>query len=187
MKLSSFDGTLVRVTTTDGDVFEGECTWNSAEWGEIEYGRREELLDIDHWLFFADDIKTVERIAPKETYIWKNRTEHCMRLNPAPYRMIEKGEKNIELRLYDEKRQKISPGDVIRFENTEDGTEVLHVVVQELYRFESFAELYRSLPLTACGYTAENAAAAKAEDMEQYYSPEEQKRFGVVGIRVQLI
>ena len=35
---------------------------------------------------------------------------HEMRLDPAPFRMIKRGEKTIELRLYDEKRRKIAVG-----------------------------------------------------------------------------
>ena len=50
--------------------------------------------------------------------------------------------------------------------------------------FSDFAELYRKLPLLECGYTKENVAAATPKDMEQYYPPEKQAQFGVVGIRV---
>lgn len=41
--------------------------------------------------------------------------KHCMKLNDNPFAAIEKGEKTIELRLYDEKRKKINVGDEIEF------------------------------------------------------------------------
>ena len=53
-----------------------------------------------------------------------------------------------------------------------------------LHRFRNFAELYASLPLLSCGYTEETIGKARPEDMEQYYSLEEQASCGVVGIEV---
>ena len=47
--------------------------------------------------------------------------EHIMKLHPRPFAKIKDGSKTIELRLYDEKRQRISVGDTLRFVNTENG------------------------------------------------------------------
>lgn len=110
--------------------------------------------------------------------------EHTMRLNPVPFAMIKSGQKTIELRLYDEKRQKIAPRDTIHFHNTADPDQTILATVQELYVFSDFAELYNKLPLLECGYTKENVAEATPKDMEQYYPLEKQSQFGVVGIRV---
>jgi ASC-1-like (ASCH) protein len=41
--------------------------------------------------------------------------EHILKLKPKYFNYINKGTKIIELRLYDEKRQKISIGDTIIF------------------------------------------------------------------------
>lgn len=106
-----------------------------------------------------------------------------MKLNPAPFEMIKSGQKTIELRLFDEKRQQIKSGDMIVFANTTTG-EVLNTTVVNLHLFNSFEELYKSLPLLECGYTTENIGDAKPSDMEQYYSVEEQKKYGVVGIEI---
>ena len=108
-----------------------------------------------------------------------------MKLNPAPFEMIKSGQKTIELRLFDEKRQQIKSGDMIVFTNTTTG-EVLNTTVVKLHLFNSFEELYKSLPLLECGYTTENICDAKSSDMEQYYSVEEQKKYGVVGIELYL-
>lgn len=40
---------------------------------------------------------------------------HKMNLFPEPFEMISSGQKTIELRLNDEKRQKIQIGDIIEF------------------------------------------------------------------------
>ena len=50
---------------------------------------------------------------------------HEMTLFPRPYASIVSGQKTIELRLYDEKRQSIHIGDQIRFTNTEDTNDTL--------------------------------------------------------------
>lgn len=109
--------------------------------------------------------------------------DHEMKLNPAPFAMIKSGKKTIELRLWDEKRQKIHPGDIITFTNTAT-REKLRATVEKLHLFRSFEELYQALPLLQCGYTQEDIHTARPSDMEQYYSAEEQKRCGVVGIEL---
>lgn len=109
-----------------------------------------------------------------------------MKLNPAPFEMIKSGQKMIELRLYDEKRQLINVGDEIVFTNTFTG-ETLQTKVLNLHRFDSFADLYKSLPLLKCGYTSENVGSATPADMEQYYSVDEQNKCGVIGIEIKVL
>lgn len=108
---------------------------------------------------------------------------HKMKLNSAAFEMIKSGEKTIELRLFDEKRQQVKVGDKILFTNIANG-ETLYTTVVKLHRFNTFNELYKSLPLLKCGYTFENVDKATPSDMEQYYSVEEQRKFGVVGIEI---
>ena len=85
--------------------------------------------------------------------------------------------------MYDEKRRKIKAGDDIVFTNTENG-EKLCAAVKKLHLFDSFEELYKTLPLLQCGYTAEDIDTAQPSDMEQYYSAEEQSKYGVAGIEL---
>ena len=109
-------------------------------------------------------------------------TTHSMGLNPGPFEAIRSGAKTIELRLYDEKRRRIRPGDRIVFTDTADESRTLPAEVRELLVFPSFEELYAALPLTACGYSEAELPGASPRDMEVYYSPEQQRRYGVVGI-----
>ncbi len=108
---------------------------------------------------------------------------HNMKLQPEPFEMIKSGQKTIELRLFDEKRRQIRIGDRIVFANTATG-ERLGATVVALHLFDSFAQLYQALPLLQCGYTEETVQKAHPADMECYYSAEEQKRYGVVGIEL---
>lgn len=111
---------------------------------------------------------------------------HEMKLAPSPFEMIKSGEKTIELRLYDEKRKAVSIGDAIEFTNTESG-EKISARVKAIYVFDSFAELYDSLPLEKCGYKKEELATASPCDMDRYYPAEEQKNTGVCGIEIKRI
>ena len=108
---------------------------------------------------------------------------HEMKLNSAPFEMIKSGEKTIELRLYDEKRRQVKVGDKIIFTNNTTG-ETLNTTVAKLHRFDSFEELYKTLPLLKCGYTAESVDNAGPDDMKKYYSEAQQKKYGVVGIEL---
>lgn len=45
--------------------------------------------------------------------------------------------------------------------------------------------MYQELPLLKCGYTEENLATAKPEDMEKYYSKEKQVQYGVVAFEIE--
>ena len=108
---------------------------------------------------------------------------HEMNLRPKPFESIASGRKTYELRLHDEKRRLIRVGDEILFTCTADERTVL-TRVTGLYPFDDFTELYASLPLLQCGYTPENVSRAEPKDMEAYYPPEKQARYGVLAIGI---
>lgn len=109
---------------------------------------------------------------------------HYMNLKKQPFEMIKSGYKTIELRLFDEKRALININDEIIF-NCEN--ETLTVKVLALHRFNDFSELYKSLDLLKCGYLPEELASASPDDMNEYYPPEKQAKYGVLGIEIELI
>ncbi len=112
---------------------------------------------------------------------------HYMNLLPHAFSCIANGTKTIELRLNDKKRSLINVGDKIHFTNTEDNNKTLLVKVVALHSFKNFTELYKGLNLLKCGYTIDNIAQAKPEDMDSIYSPERQIQYGALGIEIQLI
>ena len=109
-----------------------------------------------------------------------------MKLSPKPYDMIASGKKTIELRLLDEKRSQIKVGDIIVFTQAFSSESVTSKVLA-LHKFNTFEDLYKSLPLLKCGYTEENIDKASFNDMAIYYSQENQQKYGVVGIEIALI
>ena len=107
---------------------------------------------------------------------------HEMRLKTQPFDSIKSGEKIYELRLYDEKRQKIRRGDYIVF--TAENGERLTVKVTEILRFDDFAGLYAVLPKTELGYKPRETAVP--EDMARYYGEDEIKKYGAVAFKIEL-
>lgn len=107
---------------------------------------------------------------------------HEMRLKMQPFDSIKSGEKIYELRLYDEKRQKIKLGDYIVF--TAENDERLTVKVTDILRFNDFVKLYTVLPKTQIGYKPHEIA--DPEDMAQYYAEDEIKKYGVVALKIEL-
>ena len=112
---------------------------------------------------------------------------HDMKLNPAPYAAIKTGKKNVELRLNDEKRQQVKVGDTITFSNTAIPDLKLYTKVNALRQVASFAELFTTIPLSVCGFDSGLSVEEAANEMRQYYSEEEEVKYGALGIEIELI
>ena len=106
---------------------------------------------------------------------------HKMKLNEDPFERIKNGTKTIEFRLYDEKRRKVKIGDKIEFSKLPDLQEKILVDVLDLYTEPSFEELFEKL------YEDKELAKQKANAMYEIYSPENEKKYGVVGIKIKLV
>ena len=76
-----------------------------------------------------------------------------MKLGLSPFEKIKNGSKTIELRLYDEKPQKLKIGDFIEFTRLDDTKQRIQTRVTALHRYSSFAELFDSLPKEKLGYS----------------------------------
>lgn len=109
---------------------------------------------------------------------------HEMTLAPIPFEKIRNHEKDIEMRLYDEKRQLIKVGDRIRFSNRVTDERLLADVIS-LNVFDSFEELYANFPKERLGYKPNEIA--DPEDMGQYYSFGLRSMYQVVGIEIKLV
>lgn len=108
-------------------------------------------------------------------------TVHNMKLEQKPYfDLVQNGSKTIELRLWDEKRRQIKPGDEIIFR---DGERVLTVIVTGLIVAETFADLLHMIDVKKTGIpTTEKAINV----MNSVYDINEQKQNAVVGIMIKL-
>lgn len=107
---------------------------------------------------------------------------HQMKLRLSPFEKIKNGSKTIEMRLFDEKRQKVQTGDYIEFTCFDDATQKIQTRVTALHRFNSFAELYAALPKEKLGYNLTDTP--DPNHMDDYYTREDQEKYGVLGIEL---
>ena len=105
---------------------------------------------------------------------------HKMKLKESPFERIKNGTKKIEFGLYDEKRQQIKIGDQIEFSKLPDLQEKLLVDVIELYKENTFEDLFRKL------YSDEEEIVRKTESMHEFYSIEKEQQYGVLGIGIKI-
>ena len=109
---------------------------------------------------------------------------HSLQLAATPFTAITSGQKVIESRLYDKKRQLIQIGDTIEFTNREIPDQKVPVRVIGLLRYETFHDLFsHNEPAKFGGDSVEWLE----NQINEFYSIEEQKLNGVVGINFELI
>ena len=109
---------------------------------------------------------------------------HSLQLATVPFNAITSGQKVIESRLYDDKRQLIKIGDIIEFTNRESPDQKVSVKVIGLLRYETFHDLFSdNNPAKFGGESVEWLES----QIKEFYSLDEQKQNGVVGIEFKLM
>lgn len=109
---------------------------------------------------------------------------HTMRLKNRYFHYIKNGSKRIELRLYDDKRKQIQLNDIIQFSNEQQ--ENISAKVIELLHNKNFNDLIDDLDINLLADKSINKQDL-LNDLNHFYSPQQQKQFGVIGIRIELI
>lgn len=107
-----------------------------------------------------------------------------MKLATEPYNKIVSGKKVIESRLFDDKRQQISIGDTITFSENDKPENSITTVVRGLLRYQTFRELFADHDSSLFG---EESRDFLFSQIKQFYSDEDEQKYGVVGIRLQLL
>ena len=112
--------------------------------------------------------------------------EHKIKLKPQYYNYMLYGTKRIEIRLYDEKRPQIKIGDTIIFLKEPDLNESFKAKVTGLLRYNSFEDMFKDFDTSIL---SDKSMTKKdlINVLEQFYTKEKQKQYGVLGIRIELI
>lgn len=110
---------------------------------------------------------------------------HEMKLKAVYFNLIKSGEKIYEIRLNDEKRKLIKVGDIVLFKKEPELSETLQTEVEDLIYFSSFAELLETLPLDKIGFAGEKVENVR-NIYHSFYSSEDEKKYGVLSIKVKL-
>jgi ProFAR isomerase associated superfamily protein len=106
-------------------------------------------------------------------------TTHQLKLATEPFNAIISGNKTIESRLYDTKRQKIQIGDRIIFTNRDNSEQTVTTEVVGLLRYATFRDLFsHNNPRKFGGDNVEWLE----NQISEFYSIEDQKIYGVIGI-----
>jgi len=106
-------------------------------------------------------------------------TTHQLKLATEPFNAIISGDKTIESRLYDTKRQKIQIGDRIIFTNRDNSEQTVTTEVVGLLRYATFRDLFsHNNPRKFGGDNVEWLE----NQISEFYSIEDQKIYGVIGI-----
>lgn len=108
---------------------------------------------------------------------------HHMHLNANPFGKIKDGAQQIETRLYDEKRRQLVVGDKIEFISRDNDNDAFLVEIIDLITRPTFSELYDTNPAEMFG----GKNKADLMGVYKYYSHEEEKNWGVLGIKIKLI
>ena len=107
-----------------------------------------------------------------------------MKLSARPFNSIKSGNKIIEVRLYDEKRQSVELGDEIEFSKEPEVNENIKVRVIGLLRYQTFSDLTQDYPAEYFGAESRDALL---DNIYNYYTKEKESQYGVLGIRIKLI
>ncbi len=108
-----------------------------------------------------------------------------LHLNEQPFTRMKNLEKNIEMRLYDEKRRQMKVGDNITFILQGDESQKLNCEILNILVYDNFDELYNDYDKLELGYTQDEEA--RPSDMEAFYPKEEQDKYGVVAIEIEVL
>jgi len=107
---------------------------------------------------------------------------HQMKLAKEPFEKIINDEKIIESRLFDEKRKQINVGDRIEFSQNDDLKNSIITKVVALYLCHSFEELFSKFPASDFGGGSKEGLL---QEIHQFYSIEDENKFGVIGIKIE--
>lgn len=144
---------------------------------------------IKFWGKFADTFDSNFYI---DDEIWRNWTirkeqkNHTLNLNPVYFDLISCGDKLLEGRLNDEKRQKFEIGDIITFYKEPEREETIKAIILDKYLFDNFDEMANSLDKSELGFEK----SSKEEMVQVYrtiYTLEDENKYGVVIFRIKLI
>ena len=156
---------------------------NAIPWPAIYSIRNRVVHDYDV-VDFSILYKTVKTNFPQFKRALLDSIPTChMKLNDEPFQLIKSKQKTIEMRLFDEKRQKLKIGDLIVFTNNKTKEEMLTEVV-DLKRYNDFHELYAHYMKTEIGYGKDDNP--NPNDMNEYYKDNDIKKYGVLAIEIKV-
>lgn len=115
----------------------------------------------------------------------ENKT-HFFTLDKLYFNFIKYGTKCMELRLNDEKRQKLQVGDIIIFSEKQNNENKIITRIINLFKYESFQDVLNNFEMK---FLADKSISKEKllSDLDKFYSEEAQKNYGVLAIEIKLL
>lgn len=111
---------------------------------------------------------------------------YIMKMKEEFFDKVKSGQKIYEVRLYDEKRQKICKGDTIIFKKMPDLIDGVVTKVVDVKRFENFEQMAQTLSIASLGFEKKNATQV-SRFYRTIYGKEDEKKYGVVVFKLELV
>ena len=109
-----------------------------------------------------------------------------MHLKDEPFDSIKSGLKVYEVRLNDEKRQKVGSGDTILFKRASNSLDGVVVRVVDRREFNTFDDMLKRLDFTDLGMSGKSANEI-LDLYHSFYSVDDEKKYGVVAFKIELL
>lgn len=106
-----------------------------------------------------------------------------MKLDDHQFHLIKIGIKKIEVRLNDNKRKKLLPGEIIEFTNIKS-KDTLSVQVYSIEYFDTFKDLYLKYSGPIIGSDNNDSLNKMLCDTYNIYDNFEEEKFGVIAIHL---
>lgn len=107
-----------------------------------------------------------------------------MNLQHQYYEMLMCGEKDIELRLYDQKRQKMHNDDTVLIYDAQNRADYVRYKIVRLHIAKSFADLTKKISISRTGFASLNALISATS---KFYDADAESKYGIVGIELERV
>ena len=111
--------------------------------------------------------------------------EMFVHLHPEVFDIVLNKDKDVEIRVNDEKRRKLNVGDTLVFLNRGNEEEQIRATITNLVYFNNFLEVTEAYDMKRI-YLEETTKEEYINLMKQFYNDEEVKEYGVVAIEFKL-
>ncbi len=186
--------TEIVLYASDDDVRYGE----GKAYGEISYAESGDLTFGYDPIFYSYDLEEkFSEVTPEEKNSVSHRARavfdlfnggsvvHMMKLRPEYYNKVATGEKTIEVRLFDEKRQNLGNREYIAFENIENHN-ILVTEITELKQFCNFDDCIEYTGTKKVGFNGKTPEDT-IRTYREIYSSEDEAKYGVLAITLKVV
>ncbi len=110
-----------------------------------------------------------------------------MKLLHGPFEAVRSGNKKIEIRLNDVKRQSVQIDDVIMFSKVEEPEVKLKVKVIEKDTYDTFQQLLSHYDNVELGFDNQETLAQKVSRLYSIYDQQDELNYSLVALIIELI